>query len=91
MPAHLKYQDAIDKIIEVPNCFCGEEPVFVDNNVIQRTISNEDSMVALRELHLQCPYCHAWTGTCRTYDSFASKAAAVKAAARDWEKMITKQ
>ena len=89
--AHLKYQDTIDKIIEVPNCFCGAEPILVDNKVVQKTISSEDSMVALRELYIQCPYCHARVGTGKTYDSFISKAAAVKAAARDWTGLIAKQ
>ena len=70
--------------VEMPNCFCGEEPQLISEVPIIRTSEN----MSERWIYLKCPYCNARHGNkhraggVKTYDE------CVRDAAEDWIRLI---
>lgn len=70
--------------VEMPNCFCGEEPQLISEVPIIRTSDSASE----RWIYCKCPYCNAHHGNkhragfAKTYDE------CVRDAAEDWIRLI---
>jgi hypothetical protein len=78
--AIIKYYIGREETLELPNCFCGAEPVLVDRF---KDVGNHK----FRFVVIKCPYCHAHANEGRGYTSQPYHRA-VEKAVEDWIKMI---
>ena len=83
--AKIEYTVEKEESIELPNCFCGEEPELVDGF--------EEGMDYFRYRYvlIQCPYCHAHANDGCGWNTFHPYSKAVEEAAEDWIKMINRR
>lgn len=72
--------------VELPNCFCGEEPQLITE--LPKVCINNASE---RWIYFKCPYCNAHygnkhrAGQAKTYDE------CVRSAAEDWIRLIERK
>lgn len=79
--AKIEYEVERTETIELPNCFCGEEPELVDDY-------DDVGDHRYRWVVVECPYCHAHANEGRGWNTFKARSAAVREAAEDWIKLI---
>ena len=79
--AKVEYYKESKEIVELPNCFCGEEPELIDDY-------DDVGDYRYRWVVLRCPYCHAHANEGRGWNTFKARSAAVREAAEDWVKLI---
>lgn len=79
--AKVEYYKESKETIELPNCFCGEEPELIDDY-------DDVGDYRYRWVVIRCPYCHAHANEGRGWNTFKSRAAAIEEASADWIKMI---
>jgi hypothetical protein len=80
MMAKIEYYAERKETLDLPKCFCGEEPELIDDY---------DDVGDYRYYHvrIQCPYCRAHTDS-YGWNTFKPKWKAVEEAAEDWIKLI---
>lgn len=66
--------------VEIPNCFCGEEPALIDDYDVVGDYR-------YRHIKIQCPYCQAHTDA-YGWNTFNPYHKAVEKAIEDWIKII---
>ena len=79
--ANIEYYAERKETIELPTCFCGEEPELVDDY-------DDVGDHRYRWVVVECPYCHAHANEGRGWNTFKARSAAVREAAEDWIKLI---
>ena len=79
--ARIEYVAERKETIELPNCFCGEEPELIDDY-------DDVGDYRYRFVLVKCPYCHAHANEGRCWNTFKPYHKAVEMAAVDWIKMI---
>ena len=79
--ANIEYYAEKKETIELPTCFCGEEPELVDNY-------DDVGDHRYRWVVVECPYCHAHANEGRGWNTFKARSVAVREAAEDWVKLI---
>lgn len=79
--AKVEYYKESKETVELPNCFCGEEPELIDDY-------DDVGDYRYRWVVIKCPYCHAHANEGIGWNTFKSRAAAIKEASADWIKMI---
>lgn len=82
--AKIEYYAERKEIIELPNCFCGEEPKLIDD-------FDEVGDYRYRYVIVKCPYCNAHANEGRGWNTFNPYRVAVEKAAEDWIKMIERK
>lgn len=80
----IEYNVERTETIELPNCFCGEEPELAEN-------CNTVGDYKYKSVYIKCPYCNAQAGRYRSYATFKPKWKAIEEAAEDWIKLIRRE
>ena len=73
--------------VELPNCFCGEEPQLITEVPNIRTSEN----MSARWIYLKCPYCNARHGNKRRAGHIKTYDECVQSAAEDWIRLIERK
>lgn len=73
--------------VELPNCFCGEEPQLIREVPIIRTSKN----MSTRWIYFKCPYCNAHHGNKHNSGGFKTYDECVQSAAEDWIRLIERK
>lgn len=81
--AKIEYYAERKETIELPNCFCGEEPELID-------AYDDVGDYRYRYVMVKCPYCRAHTDG-RGWNTFNPYHVAVEEAVADWIKMIERR
>ena len=79
--AKVEYYKESKASVDLPNCFCGEEPELVDDY-------DDVGDHRYRYVVIKCPYCHACANEGRGWNTFKPYHAAVEEAIEDWNKLI---
>ena len=82
--AKIEYMVERKESIELPNCFCGEEPELVEG-------FDEVEYFRYRYVLIQCPYCLAHANDGCGWGTSRSYSEAVEEAAEDWIKMVNRR
>ncbi len=82
--AKIEYVATRKEVLELPNCFCGEEPELRDEY-------DDVGDYRYRWVVVKCPYCHSHANKGRGWDTFNPYHKAVEKAAEDWIKMIERR
>lgn len=80
----IEYYAERKETLELPNCFCGEEPELVDDY-------DDVGDHRYRYVYVKCPYCNARANEGRGYNTFKPYYKAVEIAAEDWVKLIERR
>ena len=82
--AKIEYHVERTETIELPTCFCGEEPELLDDYDV---VGDH----RYRWVVVKCPYCHAHANEGRGWNTFKARSAAVREAAEDWINLINRE
>lgn len=82
--AKIEYVAVRKDTIDLPNCFCGEEPELIED-------FDEVGDYRYHFVLIKCPYCKAHANEGRGWNTFKSYQEAVEMAAEDWIKMIKRR
>lgn len=81
--AKVEYYKETKETVELPNCFCGEEPELIED-------FDEVGSHRYHHVRIECPYCRAHTEG-RGWNTFNPYYKAVEEAIEDWTKMIRRE
>ena len=82
--AKIEYYKESKETLELPKCFCGEEPELIDDY-------DDVGDYRYHWVVIKCPYCHAHANEGRGWNTFNPYHIAVEEAAEDWIKMIRRE
>lgn len=81
--AKIEYYKESKETVNLPNCFCGEEPELIEDY-------DDVGDYRYHHVRIQCPYCRAQTDS-YGWNTFNPYHKAVEEAIEDWTKMIRRE